>query len=166
MSETNAGTEGRKRAAAANFLPIVRGRLPLLFVHAIRFDETLKDMSVKDVATKFATSVGKVFDIRKNRNFAYIGADYKPTAEDVATARGWIGAVGAENAKGKTAQGDTALMSRVVSEYEARGLGTADDAAKVSEARAANRQPAERKPKASAGEGATAGASTGADLLA
>lgn len=117
-------TEGRKRAAASNFLPIVRGRLPLIFVHAIRFDDVVKAMDTKSAATKFGTSVGKVFDIRKNRNFAYIDANFKPTAEDIAAAKSWAEQVGAQNAKGQTAGGDKALMEQIVKQYEERGLGT------------------------------------------
>ena len=60
----SAAAEIRKRAAAANFLPIVRGRLPLVFVHAVRFDPVVGAMGNKDTASKFATSVGKIFDIK------------------------------------------------------------------------------------------------------
>lgn len=127
MSDTQtpeAATEGKKRAAASNFLPIVRGRLPLIFVHAIRFDDVVSKMGTKDAAAKFGTSVGKVFDIHKNRNFSYIGADFKPTADDVAAARAWAEQVGAQNAKGLQAGGDKALMLDIVAQYEARGLGS------------------------------------------
>ena len=121
--ETQAATE-RKRAAAANFLPIVRGRLPLIFVHAVRFDDVVSKMGTKDAAAKFGTSVGKVFDIHKNRNFSYIGADFKPTADDVTSARAWAEQIGGQNAKGMTANGDKALMLKIVEQYEARGLGS------------------------------------------
>lgn len=148
MSENveTAGTETKKRAPASNFLPIVRGRLPLLFVHAIRFNDVLAGMGTKDVAVKFGTSVGKVFDIRKGRNFSYVSADYKPTAEDVAAARGWIEHFGTENAKGLTAGGDKALGEQIIASYEAAGLATAEEASKLTEARASTRKP--REPKA------------------
>lgn len=165
MSENQtADTAGRKRAEAANFLPIVRGRLPLLFVHAVRFDETLAAMSTKDVAAKFATSVGKVFDIRKNRNFGYVDANWKPTAEDIAAANGWIEQIGGTNAKGLQTQGDRTLMERIVDQYQMRGLASSDEAAAFVAARAATRT---RKP---AGEKTTEGASqaqpTGGDAAA
>lgn len=154
----------RKRAAASNFLPIVRGRLPLIFVHAIRFDSVLATMGNKDVATKFGTSIGKVFDIRKGRNFGYIDANFKPSTEDVTAANAWIAQAGAANAKGLTAVGDKALMQDTLDSYTGKGLASAEDVAKVSEARVAARKP--KAPKAEKAEKASASASAGADLLA
>jgi hypothetical protein len=127
----SAAETARKRAAAANFLPIVRGRLPLVFVHAVRFDPVIGAMGNKDTAAKFGTSVGKVFDIKKGRNFAYITAEYKPSAEDLAAAQAWIDQVGAGNAKGLTAVGDKALMTQVLEQYKSGGLASAEDIAKL-----------------------------------
>lgn len=135
----SAAAETRKRAAAANFLPIVRGRLPLLFVHAVRFDPVIGAMGNKDTATKLATSVGKVFDIKKGRNFAYITADYKPSAEDLAAAQAWIDQVGGSNAKGMSAVGDKSLMTQILEQYKTGGLATAEDIAKLTAQRAASR---------------------------
>lgn len=154
--ETAAQAEARKRAAPANFLPIVRGRLPMLFVHAVRFDAVLAKMSNKDLATKLATSVGKVFDIRKNRNFAYITANYKPSAADVQAAEAWIAQVGGTNAKGVSATGDKTLMTQLVEQYKAAGLGTEAEAAALI---AANK-PAPT-PKAPGAPAAPAPQSTG-----
>jgi len=169
--ETPAAAEARKRAAASNFLPIVRGRLPLIFVHGLRFDDVLKAMGNKDAADKFGTSVGKVFDIRKNRNFSYVTAEFKPTAEDVAAAEGWIAQVGATNAKGMAAKGDTALMQKVLDQYKERGMATAEEAAAFSAGRGAARKVTE-KPAATATATAPAGeavqktAGSADDLLA
>ncbi len=135
----SAAAEIRKRAAAANFLPIVRGRLPLVFVHAVRFDPVVGAMGNKDTASKFATSVGKIFDIKKGRNFAYVNAEYKPSAEDLAAAQAWIDQIGAENAKGLSALGVKALMTSVLEQYKAGGLATAEDIAKLTAARGAAR---------------------------
>lgn len=174
MSETQtneastAGETEKKRAAASNFLPIVRGRLPLLFVHAVRFDKVLSAMGNKDLAAKLATSVGKVFDIKKGRNFAYVGEDFKPTAEDVTAAEGWIAAVGAENAKGLSASGDKAFMQGILDQYKARGLASAEEAAKFSAARGATRkvgEKAEGKSAAPAQETAQPAAAGAADDL-
>lgn len=134
-----AAETARKRAAASNFLPIVRGRLPLLFVHAVRFDPVIGAMGNKDTASKFGTSVGKIFDIKKGRNFAYITADYKPSADDLAAAENWIAQVGAGNAKGMTALGDKGLMTQVLEQYKAGGLASAEDIAKLGAARIASR---------------------------
>lgn len=140
-------TPERKRAPASNFLPIVRGRLPLVLVHAVRFHPVISAMGNKDIAAKFGTSVGKVFDIKKGRNFGYITDSYKPTAEDVAAAKAWAAQFGGTNAKGLTAQGDRKLIEQITEEYEAGGLATAEDVAKVTEARAATRKPREAKAK-------------------
>lgn len=131
-------TSERKRAPASNFLPIVRGRLPLIFVHAIRFDEAVAKMGTKDVATKFATSVGKVFDIRKGRNFAYVNAGWKPTAEDIGAAESWMNQVGAPNAKGISAAGDKSVMDTVLKAYKGRGLASVAEAAAQAAAKPAS----------------------------
>lgn len=163
--------EARKRAPAANFLPIVRGRLPLLFVHAIRFDKVLNAMGNKDLAAKFATSVGKVFDIKKGRNFAYVGEDFKPSAEDVSSAEAWISQVGKENAKGLATTGDTTLMQSTLDQYKAAGLATAEDAAKFAAARASTRVVTAKAvggaalPAAGASEAVTSTAGSADDLL-
>ena len=70
-------------------LDILNGRMPLPIVYAIRFQE---DAGAKnsDLAKKYGTSVGKVFDIRKGSNFGYIDKDYKPSAEELAAARAHI----------------------------------------------------------------------------
>lgn len=147
QSPVSASAEAaRKRAAAANFLPIVRGRLPLLFVHALRFDAVLLALSTKDAATKFGTSVGKVFDIRKGRNFAYITADFKPSAEDVAQAEAWIAQVGGANAKGLTANGDKNVMQATLDQYKAQGLASVEESAKFAAVRTSTRAKATVAP--------------------
>lgn len=164
MSDTTPETTAeatRKRAAASNFLPIVRGRLPLVFVHAIRFDPVLSAMGNKDLASKFGTSVGKIFDIKKGRNFGYVGTDYKPSADDLAAAKSWIGQVGAQNAKGLTASGDQSLMEKTLADYQARGLASPEDLAKMKAVKAANKPP--KAPKAAKGE--TVQPTSGASLL-
>lgn len=174
--ESTSAAEARKRAAAANFLPIVRGRLPLLFVHAIRFDKVLSAMSNKDLASKFATSVGKVFDIKKGRNFAYVDATFKPSAEDVSAAEAWIAQVGATNGKGIAATGDKSLMQSTLDQYKAAGLATAAEAAAFSAARGATRVKTEKPATAAAsaageaktegtGEGVAAATGSADDLL-
>lgn len=161
-------TGDRKRAPASNFLNIVRGRLPILLVHAVRFDEVLGKMSNKDVAAKLGTSVGKVFDIRKGRNFAYVTKDYKPTEADVADAMKWAEQFGSTNAKGMTAQGDRNVIEAIVKQYKDAGLGSAEDAAKLTEARTANRKPRAPKavtPAAATGEGGQAQPAGAAEAL-
>lgn len=67
---------------------IVRGTLPKALVYLIRFGETGNKEA--DIAKKYGTTTGKVADILKNRNFAYIDQDFRPTAEDKAAAIAWL----------------------------------------------------------------------------
>lgn len=151
-----ASGEPRKRAPATNKLDIARGRLPLLFVHSIRFKETATNA---ETAKKYATSVGKVFDIKKGRNFAYITEGYKPTAEDQKAAQTWA----AEAAKHG---GDKGGLEDVVASYK---LATPEEAAKqnaeITAARSKNTPNAGAgKPAdstAAAGQGAAGNAAAG-----
>lgn len=147
-----AEAETSKRAPAANFLPIVRGRLPLLFVHAVRFDAVMSAMGNKDLGTKLGTSVGKIFDIKKGRNFGYVNKDWKPSAEDISAAKAWAEQVGAENAKGLTALGDKKMLADLIDGYEKAGLATAEQLAAQSAART------KAAPGANSGAEATPGA--------
>lgn len=156
----------RKRAPAANFLPIVNGRLPLIFVHNIRFNEA--GTANSELAKRYATSVGKVFDIKKGRNFAYVTEDFKPTQGDIDAANNWIAQIGAENVKHgvKVDTGDVEHLNTIVSNYIARGLATAEEAAAFAASRTTTRAP--RKPKESAAPAAggdSAPSADAADLL-
>lgn len=145
QAATPAEATERKRAPASNFLPIVRGRLPLLLVHAVRFHPVISQMGNKDLAAKFGTSVGKIFDIKKGRNFSYVTESYKPTADDVAASKAWAAQFGSSNSKGLTAQGDRALIEQITAEYEGNGLASAEDIAKMTEVRASTRKPRAEK---------------------
>ena len=151
-----AAGEPRKRAPATNKLDIVRGRLPLLFVHSIRFKETGTNA---EIAKRYATSVGKVFDIKKGRNFDYIKDGFKPTADDLENAKKWVseagkhggdmGALGDVVASYKVATPEEAkAQSEQISAARAKGGGTAKAAAPTSGAQAASAQPAGAKPSA------------------
>ena len=88
-TEPTAETKVRAPKDPSKALDILNGRMPLPIVYAIRFQE---DAGAKnsDLAKKYGTSVGKVFDIRKSSNFGYITKDYKPSAEELAAARAHI----------------------------------------------------------------------------
>lgn len=148
----------RKRAPASNFLNIVRGRFPLLLVHACRFDEALGKMSTKDLAAKMATSVGKIFDIRKGRNFAYLTKDFKPSASDVSEAKAWAGQIGQQNAKGLQATGDATLILKIVEQYEKAGLATAEETAKFTASKPKSNFGAKTASAPAASTAAAAGA--------
>lgn len=68
---------------------IIRGRMPVAVVALARFG-SLKDAATKAAADAFGTTVGKIDDIRKNRNFAYVTADFKPTDAQKADAIAWL----------------------------------------------------------------------------
>ena len=88
-TEPTAETKARAPKDPSKALDILNGRMPLPIVYAIRFQE---DAGAKnsDLAKKYGTSVGKVFDIRKGSNFGYIDNNYKPSAEELAAARAHI----------------------------------------------------------------------------
>lgn len=88
-NEPSAEVKVRAPKDPAKALDILNGRMPLPIVYAIRFQE---DAGAKnsELAKKYGTSVGKVFDIRKGSNFGYITKDYLPSAEELATARAHI----------------------------------------------------------------------------
>ncbi len=58
---------------------IINGRMPVAVVAQIRFGNNKGD-ATKALADLYGTTVGKIDDIKKNRNFAYVTADFKPTA--------------------------------------------------------------------------------------
>ncbi len=150
----------KQRAPAANFLPIVSGKLPQLFVHAIRFRET---GSNSEIAKRYATSVGKVFDIKKGRNFSYITEDWKPTQADVDAAQGWIKRLNEDNKHGLSPQGDANHMETVTVQYLERGLATAEEVMAQDATRASTRAP--RKPRAAKAEASSGSQSVQDDLV-
>ena len=67
---------------------IIRGRIPLVVVYLIRFVDSAK--TSKELAEKYATTVGKVDDIKKNRNFAYVTEDVRFTEDQKAEGEAYI----------------------------------------------------------------------------
>ena len=70
---------------------IIRGRIALAIVFLIRFVEPA-EAGTKALAEKYGTTVGKIDDIRKNRNFAYVTEDVKFTEDQVKEAANYISA--------------------------------------------------------------------------
>lgn len=153
QAEAAAATEvetTKKRAAAANFLPIVSGRLPLIFVFAIRFNSA--EVSNSELAKTYSTSVGKVFDIKKGRNFPYVTKDWKPTQADVDAATAWINAIETPNKHGLKPEGNAEKLKDILAISVANGLATEEEVAAQTSARVST-----RKPKAPKAESAPAG---------
>jgi len=68
---------------------IINGRMPVAVVAQIRFGNN-KDDATKLLAALYGTTVGKIDDIKKNRNFAYVDATFKPTASQKAEGIAWL----------------------------------------------------------------------------
>jgi hypothetical protein len=98
---------------------ILRGRMPVAVVALIRFAET--EATTSAVAAKYRTTVGKVDDIRKNRNFSYVDASFAPTADQKAEAVKYI-----EQLEGGDVQSALSLLD---------GLGVAEDGGEAFEAK-------------------------------
>lgn len=92
MSEENTEVQTPSGPAAG----IARGRMHAALVYAIKFQSgEAKD---GELAKKFATTPGKINDIRKDRNFKYVTEDMAFTAAEVQEAKDRFAAsVNAEN---------------------------------------------------------------------
>lgn len=146
---------------------IIRGRMPVAVVAMVRFGN-LKDEATKALADKFGTTVGKIDDIKKNRNFAYVTAAFRPTAEQKAQALEWL-----KRHPSYDAQGVDALVNELektpeatteeAAAFEAARAGARGQNVKTKEGETANGGGGNnRKPKKAKGEAAPA---AGADAL-
>ena len=99
---------------------IINGRMPVAVVAQIRFGNNKGD-STKELAAMYGTTVGKIDDIKKNRNFAYVGADFKPTQEQIDQGLEWL------KRHPKWSTGD---VDKVITELENTSVATAEEAAK------------------------------------
>lgn len=144
-------------APAAAKKAIINGRMPVAIVALARFGNT-KGEATKILADKFGTTVGKIDDIKKNRNFAYVTTDFKPTQAQKDEGISWLKRHPAYDAQN---------VDALIIELEAWPTATAEDAAAFEAVRVAARgqlpttkegEPAaagggnRRKPRAKAGE--------------
>lgn len=141
----------KKRAPKTNLLDIARGRLPLMFVHSIRFKETAGNA---ETAKKYATSVGKVFDIKKGRNFGYVNDTFKPTQEDIAAAQKWADEA-SKHGGDKGALGDVIASYTPATADEAKAQAAAITAARSKQPGQAAQAPAQGTQPAQAAKGPT-----------
>jgi hypothetical protein len=98
-------------AAETPKVEIIRGRMPVAVVALIRFKE--EGVATAALAAKYRTTVGKVDDIKKCRNFGYVTEDFKPTPEQVEAAKGYLSQLSDENSADAIAK--------------LEGMGLADD---------------------------------------
>jgi len=115
---------------------IIQGRMPVAVVHLARFGSN-KGGATKDVAVKFGTTVGKVDDIKKSRNFAYVVEDTKFTQAQLDEGVEWLK---------RHPKYDEAGVDELVVELESYTVATEDEAKAFEAARTAARgQPTKTK---------------------
>lgn len=130
--------------AAAAPVEIIRGRMPVAVVYMVRYGNK-KGESTKVKADKFGTTVGKIDDIAKGRNFAYVTEAFRPTQEMKDQALEWLK---------RHPHYDAQNVDELVNELEAISVATAEEAAAFEAARVAARG---QTPKTKTGETADAG---------
>jgi hypothetical protein len=108
-----------QEVVAKTAVEIIRGRMPIAVVAQIRFGDQ-KNEATKTLATMFGTTVGKIDDIKKNRNFAYVTATFKPTAAQKAEGVLWLQ---------KHPKFNDGSVDKLINELEATPEATAEDAA-------------------------------------
>ena len=115
---------------------IIQGRMPVAVVHLMRFGSD-KNKATKDLAVAFGTTVGKVDDVKKNRNFAYVTEGTKFTDEQIAEGIEWLK---------RHPNYDDANVDNLVNELESYTRGTPEEVAAFEAARTAARgQPTKTK---------------------
>lgn len=115
---------------------IIQGRMPVAVVHLMRFGSN-KGGATKDLAAKFGTTVGKVDDVKKNRNFAYVVEATKFAQAQIDEGCEWLK---------RHPKYDEAGADDLVVELSAYEAGTAEEIAAFDAARTAARgQPVKTK---------------------
>lgn len=115
---------------------IIQGRMPVAVVHLLRFGANKND-ATKDLAVKFGTTVGKVDDVKKSRNFAYVAEGTAFSDEQIAEGIEWLK---------RHPKYDEANVDELVIELDAYARATAEEEAAFGAARTAARgQPTKTK---------------------
>lgn len=119
-------TEGQaQEQAKVPAREIIRGRMPVAVVYLVRHGEQ-SGKSTREKAEAFGTTVGKIDDIAKNRNFAYVTDSFRPTEQQKADAKAWL-------------ERHPTGADEILAELEALPVATAEEAQAFESARAANR---------------------------
>lgn len=137
-------TEQTTETKAAAPVEIIRGRMPVAVVYLARYGNK-KGEATKTKADKFGTTVGKIDDIAKGRNFAYVTEAFRPTQEMKDQALEWLK---------RHPHYDAQNVDELVNELDAIPVATAEEAAAFEAARVAARG---QTPKTKEGETANAG---------
>jgi hypothetical protein len=120
-------------------IEIIRGRMALPLVYMIRFQEEGSD---SEIARKYRTTVGKVSDVKKVRNFAYIVEGFVPTQEMVDACQ--------------VRCNDLDEGESIMEAVNALGIAGEDDLKAFEESKAANRKVRAPKKVAATDEDASA----------
>lgn len=148
-AENTAGTdaptaEAPQKVGQAAKKAIINGRMPVAVVAQIRFGND-KGEATKVLADKYGTTVGKIDDIKKNRNFAYVTADFKPTAAQKQQGIDWLKSHPYYDAAG---------VDKLITELDATPEASAEEAAAFEAVRV---QARGQQPTTKEGEVADAG---------
>lgn len=143
MTEATENTKTEAKKEAPKKVDIIRGRMPVAMVYAVRFGNLAEGPAEKQ--RLFATTVGKIYDIEKNRNFGYVTEDVKFTQEQIDEGIEWI-----EHHPEFEEQG----AQKVVDYLKALPVASEEEAAKFEELRKASRG---QNTKTKDGEKANAG---------
>lgn len=153
---------------------IIQGRMPVAVVHLMRFGNN-KGGATKELATKFGTTVGKVDDVKKSRNFAYVVEDTKFTQAQIDEGCEWLKRHPKYDESGADAlvvelDGYTAGTAEETAAFEAartaaRGQPVKTKDGEVANGGGGNRRKSSKKQKESSEESMTIAEPTAADLI-
>lgn len=136
-----AGTEKKPKVLIPD---IIRGRMPILVVHMVRFGDQ-KGGETKALSTLFGTTVGKITDIKKKSTFAYLPEKFKPTQAQKDDAIAWLQ---------KHVGFKDGVVDKLIDEAEAYKVATKEEEAEYEKIRAEHRG---QVPKTKKGETADGG---------
>ena len=153
---------------------IIQGRMPVAVVHLLRFGSNKND-ATKALAEKFGTTVGKVDDVKKSRNFAYVTEGTKFIDEQIAEGIEWLKRHPAYDDKNVddlvnelesyTRGTPEEIEAFAKARTEARGQPTKTKEGEVADGGGGNRRKGKAKKEKVAAEGETVAEAADADAL-
>ena len=153
---------------------IIQGRVPVAVVHLLRFGSNKND-ATKALAEKFGTTVGKVDDVKKSRNFAYVTEGTKFTDEQIDEGIEWLKRHPAYDDKNVddlvnelesyTRGTPEEIEAFAKARTEARGQPTKSKDGEVADGGGGNRRTKKAKKEKVAAEGETVAEAADADAL-
>lgn len=153
---------------------IIQGRMPVAVVHLLRFGNS-KGGATKELAVKFGTTVGKVDDVKKNRNFAYVVEETRFTQAQIDEGCEWLKRHPKYDESGADAlvvelEGYAVATDEEAKAFEAartaaRGQPTKTKEGEVANGGGGNRRKSSKKQKESSEESMAIAEPTAADLI-